>query len=239
MKQNIYVCGKTTPHEITLKCKDHPFAVDEYFIVNDQFNNNPLCKVHTSEIVYDENEMVYIATAKVESSARYPIALGAAASTPSFNQIAPFIMKTLPKNGFVLGEVIGTEISDIPDEYKSLVAMYNSQIYDQTAVPFVFNYKKMIESPHIGLFGGSGSGKTVAMKVLIEELMKQNMPSIVFDPHFEMNFNETNTIIPDKYKFDFSPMCETFVVGKNNFGIDFSEITTKELIVILSRGDLK
>ena len=235
MNRNIYVCGKTTPHEITLKCKDHPFAVDEYFVIDDNFNNNPLCKVQTSEIIYEDGSPVYIATAKVESNARYPIALGAQAFTPTFDQISPFVMKTHPQNGFVLGEIIGTNVADIPDEFKSLVAMYDGKIYEQSALPFVFNYKKMIESPHIGLFGGSGSGKTVAMKVLIEELMKQNMPSIVFDPHFEMNFAENNPIIPSKYKCYFSPICETFVVGKNNFGIDFSEITTKELIVILSR----
>ena len=235
MAKNIYVCGKTTPHEINLKCKEHPFAVDEYFVIQDDFNNNPLCKVHTSEIIYENDKPVYMAIAKVESNARYPIALGARANTPTFEQIRPFIMKTLPANGFVLGEVIGTEVSDIPSEYKSLAAMYDNGIYEQASIPFVFNYKKMIESPHIGLFGGSGSGKTVAMKVLIEELMKQNMPSIVFDPHFEMNFAENNKIIPDKYKHDFNPMCETFVVGKNNFGIDFSEITTRELSMILSR----
>lgn len=235
MNRNIYICGKTTPHEITLKCKDHPFAVDEYFVIDDNFNNNPLCKVQTSEIIYEDGSPVYIATAKVESNARYPIALGASAYTPKFEQIAPFVMKTSPYDGFVLGEIIGTDVADIPDKYKSLAIMYNGNVYEQSALPFVFNYKKMIESPHIGLFGGSGSGKTVAMKVLIEELMKQNMPSIVFDPHFEMNFAENNKIIPEPYRYDFSPMCETFVVGKNNFGIDFSEITTKELSVILSR----
>ena len=149
----------------------------------------------TCEIVYENDKPVYIATAKVESNARYPIALGARATTPTFEQIRPFVMKTLPNDGFVLGEIIGTEVSDIPSEYKSLVAMYDNGIYEQSAIPFVFNYKKMIESPHIGLFGGSGSGKTVAMKVLIEELMKQNMPSIVFDPHFEMNFAENNKIV--------------------------------------------
>ena len=35
MSRNITVFGKTSPYEITLQSKEHPFAVDEYLIIKD------------------------------------------------------------------------------------------------------------------------------------------------------------------------------------------------------------
>ena len=35
---------------------------------------------------------------------------------------------------------------------------------------------------HFACFGSSGSGKTVASKVLVEEFARQNIPVIAFDP---------------------------------------------------------
>ena len=235
MSRNITVFGKTSPYEITLQSKEHPFAVDEYLIIKDIYNNNPLCRVVSSEVAEINGEKTYIATAKVESTVKYPIDAGATADVPAFNDIAPFVMNVKPAEGFVLGEVCGTLSNDIPMEYLELVAMYNhGKVEPQTAIPFVFNYKKLFESPHIGLFGGSGSGKTVAMKVIVEELMKRNIPGIIFDPHLEMNFAECKPEIPNRYKVDFSSKFEIFNVGKNGFGINFSDLTTDELISIMS-----
>lgn len=235
MSRNITVFGKTSPYEITLQSKEHPFAVDEYLIIQDTFNNNPLCRVISSEVTYLNNEKVYIANAKVETTVKYPIDAGAVATLPTFADIAPFIMNTKPKDGFILGEVFGTSFNDIPAEYSELVAMYsNGKVVSQTSVPFVFNYKKLFESPHIGLFGGSGSGKTVAMKVIIEELMKRDIPGILFDPHLEMNFAESKPEIPNRYRVDFSTKFEIFTIGMNNFGIHFADLTTEELVSIMS-----
>ena len=235
MNRNITVFGKTSPYEITLQSKDHPFAVDEYLIVKDTFNNNPLCRVITSEVTYLNNEKVYIATAKVETAVKYPIDAGAVVELPTFADIAPFIMNVKPDDGFVLGEVFGTTFKDLPSEYSEIIAMYaNGNVVPQTSVPFVFNYKKLFESPHIGLFGGSGSGKTVAMKVIIEELMKRDIPGILFDPHLEMNFAENKPEIPNRYRVNFASNFEIFTIGMNGFGIDFSDLTTEELVSILS-----
>ena len=235
MSRNITVFGKTSPYEITLQSKEHPFAVDEYLIIQDTFNNNPLCRVISSEVTYLNNEKVYIANAKVETTVKYPIDAGAVATLPTFADIAPFIMNTKPKDGFILGEVFGTSFNDIPPEYSELFAMYsNGKVVPQTSVPFVFNYKKLFESPHIGLFGGSGSGKTVAMKVIIEELMKRDIPGILFDPHLEMNFAESKPEIPNRYRVDFSTKFEIFTIGMNNFGIHFADLTTEELVSIMS-----
>ena len=235
MDRNIRVYGKTTPYEITLKSDAHPFAMDEYLMIKDSFNNNPLCRIISSEVIMTGGKKEYIATAKVESVVKYPIEIDAEAVSPLFENIAPFVMNTQPNDGFVLGEIFGTTVADIPSSFKGLVAMYdNGKVVEQSAIPFVFNYKKMYESPHIGLFGGSGSGKTVAMKVLIEELMKRGIPGLLFDPHLEMNFSECKSEIPDKYKVNFGPSFQIFNVGQNGFGIDFADLSTDELISIMS-----
>ena len=235
MDRNIRVYGKTTPYEITLKSDVHPFAMDEYLMIKDSFNNNPLCRIISSEVVMSNNKKEYIATAKVESVVKYPIEIDAEAVSPLFENIAPFVMNTQPNDGFILGEVFGTSVKDIPSSFKGLVAMYdNGIVVEQSAIPFVFNYKKMYESPHIGLFGGSGSGKTVAMKVLIEEFMKRGIPGLLFDPHLEMNFSKCKSEIPDKYRVNFGPSFQIFNVGQNGFGIDFADLTTDELISIMS-----
>lgn len=235
MDRNIRVYGKTTPYEITLKSDVHPFAMDEYLMIKDSFNNNPLCRIISSEVVMSNGKKEYIATAKVESVVKYPIEIDAEALSPLFENIAPFVMNTNPSDGFVLGEVFGTSVEDIPSSFKGLVAMYdNGKVVEQSAIPFVFNYKKMYESPHIGLFGGSGSGKTVAMKVLIEEFMKRGIPGLLFDPHLEMNFAECKSEIPEKYKVNFGPSFQIFNVGQNGFGIDFADLSTDELISIMS-----
>ena len=235
MHRKIQINGRTTPYEITLISYDAPFAVGEYLMIEDSYNNNPLCRVMSSVVDVLDDKRIFKAVAKVESSVLYPIDNTATVSTPTFASIAPFVMSTEPKDGFVLGEVSGTAFQDIPAQYRDLVAMYqNGHIVPQTSIPFVFNYKKLFESPHIGLFGGSGSGKTVAMKVILEELMKREFPGVIFDPHLEMNFAENKPEIPHKYRFDFSHKFEIFNIGQNNFGINFADLTSDELISIMS-----
>ena len=232
--RKIVVSGKTNPYEVSLLSYDAPFAIDEYLQICDPVNSDPICRVITSEVVQEEKTK-YIAMAKIESAVRYPIASGASVIMPTFESIRNFVMNTEPSDGFVLGEVFGTGLQDIPMAYKGLVAMYrDGHIEEQDSIPFVFNHKALFESPHIGLFGGSGSGKTVAMKVIIEELMKRDIPGLILDPHLEMNFASCKTEIPQKYRHDFSSKYETFCIGKNQFGINFSELTTDELILIMS-----
>ncbi len=49
---------------------------------------------------------------------------------------------------------------------------------------FTFNLNKLIK--HFACFGGSGSGKTVMSKVIIEEAVKQKIPCIVVDPQGDL-----------------------------------------------------
>ena len=231
----ITVTGKTSPYEVTLTSKNEPFAVDEYLTINDQINNNPICRVVSSETIKEDGALRFFAIAKIETPVRYPIESGASAKTPTFDSLKRLVMKTEPADGLVLGEVAGTSFGDIPQNYQDLISMYDGQaFYKQTAIPFVFNYRKLYESPHIGLFGGSGSGKTVAMKVVLEEIMKKGIPGIILDPHLEMNFSANDQRVPAKHQYNFSPCVETFCVGKNHFAINFADLTTDQLIRIMS-----
>ncbi len=63
---------------------------------------------------------------------------------------------------------------------------------EQNEIPFIFTIEEMVQYPHIGIFGGSGSGKSFLVRVLIEEIAKFGYPAIIFDPHFEMSFSSLN-----------------------------------------------
>ena len=74
------------------------------------------------------------------------------------------------------------------------------------------------------MFGGSGSGKTFGLRVILEEIMMKKIPGIVLDPHYEMDFTEAMPGIPSNFKQDFSRRFELFEVGKD-VGILFSRFT--------------
>jgi len=56
-----------------------------------------------------------------------------------------------------------------------------------------FNEKEEIKlslstlSTHCAILGSSGCGKTVALKVLIEEMIMNNIPVIAIDPHGDIS----------------------------------------------------
>ena len=72
----------------------------------------------------------------------------------------------------------------------------------------------MHQYPHIGIFGGSGSGKSFGLRVMLEELMKLNIPTIVLDPHFEMDFSDlTDGARHSYYKDRFKCLQVGFDIG--------------------------
>ncbi|MDG2769724.1 DUF87 domain-containing protein, partial [Vibrio parahaemolyticus] len=66
--------------------------------------------------------------------------------------------------------------------------------------------------PHIGVFGGSGSGKSFGLRVFLEELMQKGIPTIVLDPHFEMDFSDTPEYLKEEKK-DFKGSFKCLQVG--------------------------
>jgi DNA helicase HerA-like ATPase len=91
----------------------------------------------------------------------------------------------------------------------------------------------MQDYPHIGIFGGSGSGKSFGVRVLIEEFMKKRLPVIVFDPHYEMSFSEP--LLPDLpagFKESFDSCFQILTVGQD-IGVRFDMLTEGDLCNLL------
>lgn len=230
----IKIKGDTNPFLITLTNDETPFAINTYLKILDSENNNPICRIISTSSSTKDGKTVHIANAKIETSITKPIDPNADVVIPEFDDMRPYIMKINPEDGFKIGEVLGTESLNTPTEYTNLFPMiYGGKVCNQNSVPFIFNYKKLYESPHIGLFGGSGSGKTFALKVLAEELMKRGIPTILLDPHLEMNFSAPKPGISKEFTEDFRTKFAIFTIG-HNVGIKFSELNSDELVGIMS-----
>ena len=133
-----------------------------------------------------------------------------------------------------LGEIRGTEslYSSLSKDLQNQVVMLEQgELRPQAGVPFLFDIKKMHQYPHIGVFGGSGSGKSFGLRVMLEELMKLRIPTIVFDPHFEMDFRASRP----QLKIEAKEFQDRFVIAKvgRDVGISFSDLTTRDFIDLL------
>jgi len=115
-------------------------------------------------------------------------------------------------------------------------ASEQSSVREQDGVPFVFDYRSMNDYPHIGIFGGSGSGKSFGLRVLLEELMLKKIPGVVLDPHYEMDFAVPFPGLPGSHRFDFSGRYVIYTAGVD-IGVDFRDLTSRELIDLLGAGE--
>lgn len=267
------VVGNTSQNIIYLARKDKPFLLDEYYLIEDELNGFPICKIIKSEesgnLLYngfDKNDIyndlvtldfinyrtvkdniesdfnkVYIATAIIEKEITYPIRALATIKYPTFEQLKPLLFQTEIDTGLVLGNIRGTDgiHSWLPDKYKNISPMFNGEsIVKQTGVPFIFDFVKLKQFPHIGLFGGSGSGKSFALNVIMEEINKKRIPNIILDPHYEVNFNNLRKDVPKSLEYDYSKNSVILYVGKD-IGINFTELNVDELCNILQfSGDM-
>ena len=116
--------------------------------------------------------------------------------------------------------------------------MFNGENIVTSRVPFIFDFVKLKQFPHIGLFGGSGSGKSFALNVIMEEINKKRIPNIILDPHYEVNFNNLRKDVPKNLEYDYSKNSVILYVGKD-IGINFTELNVDELCDILQfSGDI-
>ena len=136
-----------------------------------------------------------------------------------------------------MGVIIGTEEigRKLPSELSQVAPLYDTRvgITEQKGVPFIFDYRAMNEYPHIGIFGGSGSGKSFGMRVLLEEVIKKKVPTIIFDPHFELSFDVPFEGIPDYFREDFKKRTAGYTLGKD-IGIDFTELNAPDVVSLLN-----
>jgi len=256
------VVGLTTQQEVYVASESKKFRSNEILKVMDGDLDNPLGEVVETQsynrfiplsikdsfvdrgvieslrsIGYniDEDE-INIAKVRLLTEAAYPIKTGAVVEVPHFDEVKDIMVKESPKEGLVLGIIKGTEemAKEMDSELKGVAPLLEGEeVVEQDGIPFNFKVRAMHQYPHIGIIGGSGSGKSFGMRVILEELMKLKVPTVVFDPHFEMDFSNNFPGLPAGYEDDFSDDFEVFQVGQD-VGVNFEDLNTKDLIDLLA-----
>lgn len=247
------VAGITNQQEIFVVSEKRNFRLNELLIIEDPNQGDLLGEVvvaHTfnpflplqigGEIADDEmidalkkigyeieTETVYIAKVRVLKEAKYPIQTGASLREPTFDEVKPFFVHTTPEEGLLIGVIKNTDnvAKNMDDSFKNLLEVVeNGEVHPQRDIPYLYAIRNMHQYPHVGIFGGSGSGKSYGMRVLLEELMRQGVPTLMVDPHYEMEFTQTVGNPP----FDYTNRAEIFQVGQD-VGVNFIDIETREL----------
>lgn len=187
---------------------------------------------------YKGKKVYYLAKAKFLSEINYPIVPGEIINIANYLETKSILIKAESKNeAFVLGEIQGTEklYEGADTTIKNLFPMdVNRNKVSQSKLPMMLSSRWSFEYPHIGLFGGSGSGKSHGLRVLCEEHIEKRIPSIFFDIHKEMNFK--NKIEYEEFTPSYNNHGEntvTYVVGKD-VGISFSQLNIGDLIGLIS-----
>ena len=226
------VVGITTQQEVYVASRDRRFKINEILVIEDGFQGKLIGEVvETSSynryiplevngglmdarvlksleaLGYDiKSDTVHIGKIRLLAEADYPVETGAVVRPPAFDEVKDLLIKCEPQEGMVLGVIKSTDHLEesIEDNYRHQCKLYlEGEVLPQQGVPFVFPVRSMQQYPHIGIFGGSGSGKSFSMRVILEELMKLKVPVLVLDPHFEMDFSQPCTLLEEEDMKDF------------------------------------
>lgn len=255
------VAGITNQQEVYVVSDKSPFKINQILIIEDESQGNlrgevvettsynkyiPLningemadSKVLQSlrSLGYNvDDNTIYIAKVRLIVETEYPVSTGSRVRLPEFHEVKDLFVKSSPDKGLVLGVIKSTEELNetLEDEYRDLQCIFqDGKIYPQTGVPFIFDIRSMQQYPHIGIFGGSGSGKSFGMRVILEELMSLNIPTVVLDPHYEMDFTLSSDGLDEKYRGDFSNKFKCLEIGKH-IGVKFTDLSTNDLISLI------
>lgn len=252
------VLGVTTTREVYIGSKEKNFRNNEFLIVEDPVQGDIIGEVVDSKTFnrfipldiggdfidsdvlsslgsmgYDVgDETVYVAKLRFFEELLYPPLTGSDLRAPVFNEIKNLLIDTKPNNSLILGSIKNTDniAEGMDDIYKNLFSTFeNNEFLEQRELPYLFDYKSMHQYPHIGVFGGSGSGKSFGLRVVLEELMEMGVPAIVMDPHYEMDFSN-NSEISDK---NYSDKFKCLEIGLHT-GIKFQELQKRDLKNLLN-----
>ncbi|OYD06381.1 ATP-binding protein [Paludifilum halophilum] len=254
------VVGVTTQQEVYIASKERKFRMNEILVIEDEALDCPKGEVvetmsynrlipmgldrsvvdtqviqSLEQIGYDiGSDEVNLAKLRLFSEAPYPVRTGCGVRFPRFDEVRRLLVKASPGEGMALGEIRGTEplAETLDPDLKDRVHLLEPEgIRRQRGVPFLFDIQSMQQYPHIGIFGGSGSGKSFGLRVILEELMNLSIPTLVFDPHFEMSFHE---VVPELKESapPFDHRWTAVQVGQE-VGINFSHLSTRELIGLI------
>ncbi|OLR64327.1 ATP-binding protein [Peptoniphilus porci] len=252
------VLGVTTTREVYIGSKEKNFRNNEFLIVEDPVQGDIIGEVVDSKTFnrfipldiggdfvdndvlssldsmgYDVGEeTVYVAKLRFFEELLYPPLTGSDLRTPEFYEIKNLLIDTMPNNSLILGSIKNTDniAKGMDDVYKNLFSTFENKEYlKQRELPYLFDYKSMHQYPHIGVFGGSGSGKSFGLRVILEELMEIGVPAIVMDPHYEMDFSNNSEISNKNYSDKF----KCLEIGLQT-GIKFQELQKRDLKNLLN-----
>ncbi|HSH36946.1 ATP-binding protein, partial [Schnuerera sp.] len=240
------VVGMTTQQEVYIGSKDRNFRINEFLIIVDPYQGDLMGEIVEAKtynryiplsmhgeladssvleslkaIGYNiEEDTIYIGKVRLLNEALYPVETGSDVRVPEFDEVKDLMIKSSPEEGLVLGIIKNTDqmAANMDEQFKELLYTFEEgELKKQRDIPYIFNIRSMHQYPHIGVFGGSGSGKSFGLRVVLEELMDLNIPTIVLDPHFEMDFSEVGEYMPkeavDNYKDRFKCLQVGFHVG--------------------------
>lgn len=251
------VVGITTQQEVYIGSNDRNFRINEILIIMDKNQGELMGEVVETKsynryiplningemvdssvieslkaIGYDiDEDTIYIARVRLLNEAQYPVETGSDVRVPRFDEVKSLMVSTSPDKGLVIGVIKSTEemTNGMDKNLEDIAPIFeDGSLKPQRGIPFIFDIKSMHQYPHIGIFGGSGSGKSFGMRVILEEIMKLNIPTIVLDPHFEMDFSTFADYLDEKYKFDFSNRFKCLRIGFD-VGVKFTELSTQDL----------
>lgn len=191
------------------------------------------------ELSFTATKTTYLAYVKVLDFLSTPIPPHAPLRSAVFEEIKPFLNSVEPDRSFVLGVLKGTERLHalLPEPLKNVAPiMERNEIKPQTGIPFLFDFRKFQSMPNIGIFGGAGSGKSVALRSVAEEVMKHRLPAILLDPHNEFSFSHPVEKADARAFKKLQDAYEILTVGED-IGISFEDLTTAELLRLFSFFD--
>ncbi|HFL3828411.1 TPA: ATP-binding protein [Clostridioides difficile] len=251
------VVGITTQQEVYIGSKERNFRINEFLIIMDPYQGDLIGEVVEAKtynkymplsmhgeladssvieslkaIGYNiEEDTIYIGKIRLLNEALYPVETGSDVRVPVFAEVKDLMIKSSTEEGLVLGIIKNTDsmVDDMDDEFKDLLYTFEEgKLKKQRDIPYIFDIRSMHQYPHIGVFGGSGSGKSFGLRVVLEELMKLNIPTIVLDPHFEMDFSEIGTYMPkDKVK-SYKDKFKCLQVGFH-VGVRFEDLSPQDI----------
>ena len=250
------VVGITTQQEVYVGSKERNFRINEFLIIEDPYQNNLLGEVVQANTynryiplnIYGDfvdnsvlqslralgynidEDTIYIAKIRLLNEALYPIQTGSDVRIPEFIEVKDIMIQSKIDEGLVLGVIKNTDdlANDMHNEYKDLLYTFEEgTLKHQRDIPYILDLKSMHQYPHIGVFGGSGSGKSFGLRVVLEELMIQNIPTIVLDPHYEMDFGEIASYMEER-SIDFNNKFKCLQVG-THVGVKFEDLSAQDL----------
>lgn len=250
------VVGITTQQEVFIGSKTRNFRINEFLILEDPYQGdligeaveaktfNRYIPLNVSGDFVDnsvleslkslgyniDEETIYIAKVRLLNEALYPVQTGSDVRIPEFHEVKDLMIKTRVDEGLTLGVIRNTDdmAQGMDEEYKNLLYTFGEKgLEPQREIPFIMDIKAMHHYPHIGVFGGSGSGKSFGLRVVLEEIMEKNIPTIVLDPHFEMDFSGKAEYLEEQ-EIDFGDKFKCLQVGYH-VGVKFEDLSAQDL----------